>query len=291
MSGAYRVRQGLATLGPEALGVRALLEARILTWAAEVGAAEMAYPPLMRVADLARLDYFQNFPHLALMAAPIDPDHLDAYAAGRAEVEEVPPAELSGGRWALPSAACYNVYFHLAGRTLEAPHKVTTVAQCFRNEERYEELRRLWGFSMREVVCVGDEAAVEAHLTGFKERIVGLADALGLGLESQTASDPFYQPESSRAVMQKLFPQKEELVYGGSVAIASLNHHRNFFGERCNIALSDGRHAFSGCAAFGIERWLHALFDRFEGDADAIAEAFAAAAPDRPAAAEEVAAR
>ena len=77
--------------------------------------------------------------------------------------------------------------------------------------------------------------------------------------------------------MQKLFPQKEEMVYGRSLAIASLNFHRNFFGERCGIRTADGEPAFTGCVAFGIERWLHALLERFAGDAGAATRAVIAA--------------
>jgi seryl-tRNA synthetase len=92
---------------------------------------------------------------------------------------------------------------------------------------------------------------------------------LGLGLATEIGADPFYEPQSSRALMQQLFPQKEELVYQGSVAIGSVNFHRNFFGERCDIRTSDGQPAFTGCVAFGIERWLYALLDRFQNDVEA----------------------
>ena len=68
--------------------------------------------------------------------------------------------------------------------------------------------------------------------------------------------------------MQQLFPVKEEFVYNGSLAIASVNFHRNFFGERLDIRTGDGAYAFSGCVAFGLERWISALGDHFgEGSA------------------------
>jgi hypothetical protein len=43
----------------------------------------------------------------------------------------------------------------------------------------------------------------------------------------------------------------------GEIAIASLNLHRNFFGERLSIAF-DGQPAFTSCVGFGLERWLWA---------------------------------
>jgi hypothetical protein len=279
---------GFATLGPELTEVKALIEARLLGWARECGADSMLFPPLMSVADLAALDYFDNFPQLLLLAAPIDldrgPSSLPGPAAG-GETDTV--ANRSGGtglvddgtvangrlgpsRYALPSAACYNVYLDLRDRFLPETRYVTTVATCFRNEKEYEGLRRLHGFSMREIVCVGPRDAVMAHLTAFKPRIVALGRELGLALDICAATDPFFQPDSGRAVLQKLFPVKEEFVHGGSLAIASVNFHRNFFGERCRIRTADDEWAYSGCVAFGLERWLAALLEAHDGTVEPV---------------------
>ncbi|HXO22470.1 MAG TPA: hypothetical protein VOA87_21315 [Thermoanaerobaculia bacterium] len=274
----WSAREGLATFGPAIVRLRDLLEARFLGWADERGAERMLFPPLMRVADLDRFDYFRNFPQLPLLATAIRPDCLHD-AAARAEREpthEIAPPELAAAGYALPSAACYNVYLHLEGTDLDAPRYVTTVATCFRNEQRYDDLRRLHGFTMREIVCIGSREAVQKHLLDGKAWVMGLGERLGLGLAVAVGADPFYQPQSGRAVLQQLFPQKEEFLYAGEVAIASVNFHRNFFGERCRIRAADGQPAFTGCVAFGIERWIHALLDRF-GDGDAAARAVAAA--------------
>ena len=272
----YEVHHGLAAFGPQILKIRERLEGKILGWAEEIAAEPRLYPPLLRVDDLAMLDYFQNFPHLAVVASRIQPEVLKEQYADGTTVDSVPPEHLSPAQYVLPSAACYNIYLHLKGQVLQGPRYITTVATCFRNENHYQELQRLWSFSMREVVCIGSAEEVQAHLGGFKERILGLSEQLGLNLDIQVATDPFYEPQSSRAIMQKVFPQKEEFVFSGSdgaVAIASLNFHRNFFGERCQIQLADGSPAFTGCAAFGIERWYYALLDRFHQDADAVLEA------------------
>jgi seryl-tRNA synthetase len=266
------VREGLATLGPGMVRLRDLLETRWLAWAADCGADPMLFPPLMRVEDLERFDYFRNFPHLPLLVSQLRPERLSDVAkaglpGGEAEAEDLTPAG-----WALPSAACYNIYLHLAGTDLEAARYVTTVATCFRNEERYDGLRRLHGFTMREIVCIGTRDEVQDHLRAFKTRVTAYGEQLGLGLTVEAGSDPFYQPQSGRAVLQQLFPQKEELLYDGTLAIASFNFHRNFFGERCRIRAADGQPAFSGCVAFGIERWLHALLAR-HGSPEMAAEA------------------
>jgi hypothetical protein len=123
---------------------------------------------------------------------------------------------------------------------------------------------------MREIICVGDRETVLEHLRTFKQLVLDDLEQIGLPIEVAVASDPFYESTSARALMQQLFPVKEEFVYGGTVAIGSVNFHRNFFGERCDIRTADGEYAFSGCVAFGLERWIGALADHFGGDLAAI---------------------
>lgn len=273
---AFSTRVGLATLGPDLVALRAALESRFLSWAAGCGATPMLFPPLMRVEDLDRFDYFRNFPQLPLMVAGLRPECLHEVAARSVPLAAVPNGDLAVARYALPSAACYNVYLHFEDAQLAGPCYVTTVATCFRNEQSYDDLRRLWGFTMREIVCLGTKDEVQTHLDGFKRRLLDLGAQLGLGLTIAAGNDPFYQPQSPRARLQQAFPQKEEILYGGSVAIASLNFHRNFFGERCRIRTADGQLAFTGCVAFGLERWLHALLERFDQEATAAIAALAA---------------
>lgn len=263
-SRATKTRNGLATLKPEAVVLMDLLERRFLSWAGERDAECWIYPPLMAVADLERLDYFRNFPHLGLIVSHVRSEHL--LDVGQKGVTRIPESHLVSSEFALPSAACYNVYLDLQNTTLQNARCVTTVAHCFRNEGHYDGLARLLGFTMREVVCVGSSEQVRAHLDWFRSRILAFAVTIDLPLEVRPAIDPFYDASGSRSMMQKLATVKEEFVYDGSIAVASINTHRNFFGERCNIRLADNSFAFSGCAAFGLERWIYALTRRFDED-------------------------
>lgn len=274
----FTVTDGLVTLGPDGLRLKRLLEQNFLAWAGQSGARELAFPPLVPVADLDGLDYFTNFPHLALLASSIRAEEQSDYAEGKhstGDARVITGEHLAAARYALPSAACYQIYLDLRGRQLDGPHHVTVVANCFRNEKEYVGLRRLLGFTMREIVCIGTADEVQAHLASYQERVTAFLDRIGLSTRMEVATDPFYQPQSSRALLQQLFPVKREFVHGDSLAIASLNFHRNFFGERCRIKAKDGEPAFSGCVAFGLERWLHALLDTFKHDIAAIEQALA----------------
>jgi seryl-tRNA synthetase len=257
-----RVEGGLATLGPDALALRNALDERFSGWGRLCDAHPTAYPTLVDVRKLSRIDYFKNFPHLATLAAGLDQAAMENYAAG-GDVTSLPAAHLADAAYALPSAACYSVYLDLDGQVLPEPHYVTTVANCFRREDHFDGLRRLLGFTMREIVCVGEREAVLGHIARYQQLIGDYLAEIELPVEVAIASDPFFDPDASRALMQQLFPVKREFVYGGSLAIASVNYHRNFFGERCRISLPSGEPAFSGCVAFGLERWLAALTDHF----------------------------
>ncbi|MBA3771538.1 MAG: hypothetical protein H0X13_03335 [Ramlibacter sp.] len=266
----FKVSNGLATLGPDGAAILRLLERRIGLWAGEIGAQEFIYAPLQRVENLSRIDYFLNFPHLGTLVAPIARDQLKANYGNARELHSICCGHLADAEYALPSAACYSVYFDMEGTRLDKAVYVTTVQRCYRNEEAYTGLSRLWGFQMRELVCVGGSEEVQAHLRNFRGKVQEFMARLDLPVEVTVASDPFFDRSSARAAMQQVFPVKEEFVYGGSVAIASVNFHRNFFGEKCRITLPDGQPAFTSCVAFGLERWLHALTDRYEGDAQRI---------------------
>jgi seryl-tRNA synthetase len=262
MSELYTARDGLVALGPELVHAMGLLDSYILKWARECDAAHMQYPPVIGTEDLASIDYFDNFPHLALLTAPLKLTPEDV-AAAKVPVEgpTVPASRLGDSTYALTSAACYSVYLHHRSSRLTEPRHITTVARCFRNEEHYDGLRRLRGFTMREIVCVGPRDAVRDLLAMFRPKVLDLADRLGLSLDVKPASDPFFEKDGGRALLAQLFPVKEEFVHGGSLAIGSLNFHRNFFGERCDIRMADGSAAFTGCVAFGLERWLAALLE------------------------------
>jgi seryl-tRNA synthetase len=271
---------GRATLGPDATALSRALDANFAAWGSAAGADPITYPPLMSVADLATLDYFDNFPHLASVVAGLDPERYDAagLAPGVLEDDAVAPHALSQAVLALPSAACYSSYLGLRGAAVGSdPVRITTAASCFRREKQYEGLRRLHGFTMREIICIGSREAVLKHLDSFKQRISRFLAQVGLPFAVEAAQDPFFDPNGGRSIMQKLFPVKEEFLFGGQLAIASVNFHRNFFGERCDIRLDDGSHAFSGCVAFGIERWLAALGEQFADQARHALQALAGA--------------
>ncbi|MFF5472388.1 hypothetical protein [Streptomyces achromogenes] len=275
----WSVRGGLASFGGAATALLRTLDEVFAAWGTGRGAEPLTLPVLLPAAALAELDYFRNFPHLGSLVSRIRPDRLDHYS-GAGDAPAIPAGDLSDAAHVLPSAACYAGYLHLAGTSLDRPATLVTMASpCFRNEDRHDGLRRLWGFTMREIVCLGSGEAVQAHLDEHHRLITAFAGRLDIALDRAPATDPFFRKGGARALMQRLAPVKEEYLGPDGTAVASLNHHRNFFGERCGIRHA-GRPAFTGCVAFGLERWLHILDLRFAGDLGAAREAVVRAARD-----------
>jgi hypothetical protein len=245
---------GLVALGPARSTLLTALDRLFTGLADRTGALTVIGPPLLPAAGLAGLDYFRNFPHLGVSAARFAEDQVTELAGG-ADVSGQ-PVEPTG--YVLPSATCYGVFLSLAGQELGTEKRVTAVGRCFRNESHYDGLRRLWGFHMREVVYLGTTDGAAAHLARARQFVTDLAGRLGVDVRYEAANDPFYDRDSSRAKLTALDPVKYEFVTPDGTAIASVNRHRTFFGDRLGIT-AGGAPVATSCAAFGLERWVHAL--------------------------------
>lgn len=232
---------------------------------------DLSFPPLIAASSLHRLDYFRSFPHLVTLACALSPEdeNLETFTQGEvlSERGELLLPRLSPTSGVLTPAACYHVYIALEGEHLAGAHVVTTRNTCFRREAHFEPLRRQASFGMREHVCIGSEAEVDAFLEGHQRAFRRFVDDLALPLELEAAQDPFFNPMANpKAIFQKIAPVKIEAVYGGDLAIASFNRHGTFFGETFGIRQASGAPAFSGCVAFGLERWVYAILHRFGKD-------------------------
>ncbi|MFJ9624880.1 aminoacyl--tRNA ligase-related protein [Streptomyces sp. NPDC101181] len=247
---------GLITLDPVRTALLHGLDGLLTGLAARLSAPEVVGPPLLSVEGLTRLDYFRNFPHLGVSAAGFAPEALDGLAAGTpaSELPLRPTGHL------LPSATCYGLLLSLEGADVGAAGlRLSATGRCFRNETHYDGLRRLWGFHMREVLYLGTREGAVEHLDKGSEFVREVAARLGLTLTRATADDPFYDKGGSRAKLMALDPVKHEFSAPDGTAIASVNRHRNFFGERLGIRAGEHGSAYSSCVAFGVERWVHAM--------------------------------
>ncbi|MFH8623346.1 hypothetical protein ACH4A8_15805 [Streptomyces vietnamensis] len=270
---------GLVVLDPARARLFQELDQLFTTIADELSGQPVLGPPLLPAQALARLDYFRNFPHLGIAAARFDDAAVTALSSGT-DVGQLPADATTATGYMLPSATCYGLLLSLEGAEVGEGLRLTAVGRCFRNETHYEGLRRLWGFHMREVLYVGTQEGAREHLDRSKELILGLAGRLGLELGFEPANDPFFDKDGPRAKLTRLDPVKYEFTAPDGTAIASVNRHRNFFGERLALT-SAGATAHSACTAFGVERWVHAML-LAHGDADRALERVRTVRAERP---------
>lgn len=223
------------------------IDARLRDWALDAGSDELSFPVLIAADTLRRAEYPEAFPHL-LMAATVAEDPAKLFTQGNARLVNC----------FLSPAVCYHAYAQLAGLTLDRGVTLTARGHCFRNEDpaALEPGRRQVEFQMRELILVGDADWIERRLAVLQPGVEALAAGLGLAADWQPANDPFFLPRAQgKAPLQRLLGTKIELCLPDGLAVASINRHRTFFGERFAIRTPDGALASSACIAFGLDRW------------------------------------
>lgn len=254
---------GHSVLFGELLGLSERVDRSLLALATAWSARVYHFPTFIAAHELQRLDYFRSFPHLVSFPVSLDQEekNLESFVKGEVFTHEggLQLTKTRPVREALTPAACYHLYIHEQGSSLTGARYYTTRNTCFRREAYYEPLRRQWSFSMREIVCMGSREEVTSFLTACRSQVEALLATVGLPVVWSHAQDPFFQPSTNpKYLSQRIHPTKTEAVFGGDLAIASINLHQDHFGATFAIE-RDTRAAYTGCVAFGIERWLYAV--------------------------------
>lgn len=269
---------GQAALAGPALALAQRLDGHIVAAAHSLfGATERAYPALIPADVLARCGYTSSFPQHLCIVTHLD-ENYDAIERfrrdneGRSALAIPEPAAFGSPKVCLCPALCYHCYPTLQGRCLPPQGHVETASGRI---ARYEStsmrgLDRLWEFSQRSIIWLGDDALC----TALRERAIQLALKLAadwdLDAHVETASDPFF---SSVATAKSFWQRGQDLkfelraaVEAGvgdapprTVAAGSFNLHGTYFGSAFDITDHHGGPAFSGCASWGIERLVLAV--------------------------------
>ncbi len=247
------------------------LESALLALAQRNGCSPAYAPSTLPISVLEKLDYLHSFPHHASFACCLDKHHDNIAEFGKKPLlgDAINITQLAPVRSLLAPAACYAVYPTLKSQSAGSPPQLTTIqTRCFRSEEYYLPLERQWNFSMRELVCAGSAEQAQQFVDRLRNQIEQFCVALALPVRLENATDPFFNPEQNpKYIMQRVAPTKTEVVHGEKLAIASLNFHRQYFGETFGIRYGDD-FCFTACVAFGLERWIAALLHEHGSDID-----------------------
>jgi len=257
---------GLAVLGGPLLALADSMDRLFCRWAAEFGAERQRHPPLLSAAQMDKIDYFESFPHLAIFPVSLarDGDNIEQFtddsvsSSGQLNLTEIAPVH-----HCLAPAACLHAFFTNTGQRLNQCRYITLKSPCFRREQTISPLQRQTAFTMREIICMGSKDDVEAFLSGLAAIVTAFFAELALPVRLEHATDPFFSPrKNAKYMMQKTAPLKHEMVYNDQLALGSINFHTNAFGNAFDIQYQ-GEAAYSGCVAFGLERWIFAFLEHF----------------------------
>lgn len=239
-------------------------------------------PTLIPAPVLAKCGYFRSFPHTVTFAGhlPEDASLVEAFTArhkDRDDLDEQTVRDLAPVTACLTPATCYHVYSRHRGRTLPADGTARAVCgKCFRYEAgNLGGLRRLWDFTMRELVFLGPKERILEHRDRALERVARFLSDHDLAGVIRTASDPFFAAADSvgKTYFQLNSETKFEVALalpdGKSLAVGSLNLHGDFFGKAFDIQVEGRGLANTGCVAFGLERMVHAFVGQHGRDPSA----------------------
>jgi len=229
-------------------------------------------PTLIPSAVLSRCDYFRSFPHNVTFTCHLaeDAGTIDSFRSRhqtRDDLDDRTLSDMVTPEACLSPAVCYHVYHMNRDRTIPASGLVYGICgKCFRYESsNLSDLRRLWDFTMREVVFLGSREAVLDERRRSIEMMGKVLEDHHLAAEIRTASDPFFIAPD--AVAKTYFQLSSETKFemslllpdGGRLAVGSHNYHSDFFGRAFNTQVEGAGAMHSVCVAWGLERWVYAF--------------------------------
>lgn len=281
-AGIWRSGVGQVQLSGPALAAVRALSAMLDDFMAPWHATPIQTPILIPANVLARCDYFRSFPQYVSFVSHLHEEFeiIDAFRSRHQErdtLDDATRGDLDIPEVCLSPAVCYHMYHRHAGEKLPPTGTVYDVAgRCFRYEStNLSDLRRLWEFTMRELVFVGERDWVLDERQRAIDAFIPILDSLGLPVEIRTASDPFFvAPDANAKTYFQLSSETKyeisaEIGSGERLAVGSFNYHTDFFGKAFATEAGTAGAAHSACVAFGLERLAHTVLVHFGADVTA----------------------
>ena len=239
----------------EEVNNRKWLEKEFLNFTKDYIMHEWDIPALIDEEILKKCGYFISMPHQLTAIGYINPNNIEKIINGNSITDQ----DIKKSRYYLTPAACLHLYPVIGEKQL-INEIVTTKARVYRYEnEEFVKGQRLWDFSVREFVAVGDVEYVKSFLKDFQQKSVALCNKINLECELKISSDLFYPHKLNdvRGKMQRVNKQKIELVVKSKekeLALASFNYHGFHFSGPFGFE-KEGK-VVTGCVGFGLDRWI-----------------------------------
>ena len=234
--------------------------------AAGDGAEVLRFPPVMNRRDFERSQFLKSFPQLAGSVFSFEgthDEHMELLALAEAGADWSAMQKMT--EVVLAPAACYPLYPMAAGILPAGGRLFDVLSYCFRHEPSGDPAR-MQMFRMREFVRMGEPDAVVPWRDTWLERGRAMLESLGLDVQADVASDPFFGRGGKLLAMNQRDQRlKFELLLpicslAGPTAVMSFNYHQDHFGHIFGIRTTGGTEAHTACLGFGMERLVLGLF-------------------------------
>lgn len=248
------------------------------------GGIEYIYPTLLSNGVLKKVGYFDSFPNLLMFSVRLK-NEISNYTDFKEQFKDLTETDeitdhlmpyCTGTKYGLPPTMCYYVYDMLSGKEVKN-RCVTARGKSFRFENKYcKPFERLWDFTIRETVFLGDSTFVRNHVNAYKSAAIKLMEKIGMHGFCESANDPFFLVEdtTNRINVQKMFGSKYELRMRinkeDTIAIGSFNIHGQFLSKRFKLYSTepDQEFIYTGCIGIGLERFIFSFLSQFGTDMD-----------------------
>ncbi|ENU36992.1 MULTISPECIES: hypothetical protein [Acinetobacter] len=162
-------------------------------------------------------------------------------------------------KYLLSPTCCYPVFNSLKNTSLNGDTLITHKNYCSRCEDYYQEGERQITFLMREYIFFSEHLEnVQNWIERVKEEVTEMICSLGLEVEVEKATDPFFNANDFRQKFQENQNLKSEFIVNG-LACGSVNLHLKAFSKSCSITSGEGNDLFSACFGLGYDR-IHKQF-------------------------------
>lgn len=232
------------------------------------GAELREYPSVLSKKNMTRNQYHIHYPQniYGVTSVPHDYKTINAFRI-KAQQECYDDFFVFQGEILQP-CICYHCYEELQEKRLSDVKMLTGKGKCYRHEVEWKKDNfRLSEFTMREIVYIGKKEWVVHARNRIMEDVWSLFESLGLQGRIATATDPFFfsQDLKTKGTYQMMSNAKYELIVrtmsGREVSIASFNYCLDILCSKYEIKDHHDEALYSGCVAFGIDRWKEALID------------------------------
>ena len=218
-------------------------------------------PAMIDGEVLEKCGYFESFPDQISVVGEIADEKIQHIMEG-GKIDE--SCIKLRNKYLTPSA-CLHIYPMYQGKKITKNEVVMTKARVFRCEKSgFNNMTRLWDFSVREIVFIGSSEFVKESLEKMKEYVLSFAQKITEEARVVVAHDHFYkgQRNNIKARIQTKNEQKFELIVpigNNDVSLASFNFHNGHFS--IPFEFDNNRQVVSGCVGFGMERWVAACLE------------------------------